>query len=715
MGRSLALAAAFVAFVSCTGTTGYDLVSFYAVAAGPADAQRGQPYSFTSDRGFRVQLTRATLHVGALYLDQSLPTAGSAEGKCTLPGTYVGEVLAGLDVDMLSPDEQLFPTKGVGSTIPAAVGQVWLSGPNVYDPTDSTVVLSIAGNAASPDGSTSYPFSGDITIDQDRFPAMVGAALPGSSPICEKRIVTPIVVDMTLAQSGTLVLHLDPSALFSNVDFSSLTQLSQDPPAYGFTNDPAKQTQADTNLFANLRAAGAVYRFDFRPTAPTQSVPPDLDGGATMDSTVADGDGADGRGEEAGVEAGATVTLPMNPPVDQGSLQSAQLLLTASGEKLAIDGYDFPALSAGAPVFADGWQIRFDHFLATFDKVSLWTNPDSNITTQQLGPMSQLVAELDGPWAVDLSQNGASWPYIDGKEPGERAIAFAVLRNENKNGGAPFPTNGDRLAVGFSAVVATPDALNVNLGPSGLAYYTQMIQQGCVVLYVGQATWRGDQPGGVCVAGAESSDASAPAGGKGQEAEFANIPKVVQFDLCFKPRTPLGAGAVETSWINCDNQDNDPAAPLNGEPHQRGIAFKSNTYSTGEVTFHSDHPFWESTEHDTPPHFDQFAAMVSGGDGGIPTVHLEDTTGEDYTAFKDRQGNAVPWRICDPNYQNPNGGSRLGPMHFDPVSVPHCANDDSTSGLCDYYDFSKYDQSTQGHWNGADGLCFVKRSYGSPP
>ena len=449
-------------------------------------------------------------------------------------------------------------------------------------------------------------------------------------------------------------------------------------------------------------------------TGPPELVRPGMEGGTGMDSTVADG------GSTSGGDAGAVVNLVANPPVEQGSLQPAQLLLTASGESLAISGYDFPAINAGDPVFADGWEIRFEHFLATFDKVSLWTNPDSNITTQQLGSMSQLVAELDGPWAVDLSQSGPSWPYIDGKEAGERAVAFAVLRNENKNGGAPFPTNGDRLAVGFSAVVATPGALNVNLGPSGLAYYTQMIQQGCVVLYVGQATWKGDQAGGLCVAptdrgSAGGTDAAAPAAGMGREPEFANIPKVVDFDLCFKPHAALPAGAVETSWINCDNQDNDPAAPLNGEPHQRGIAFKPNTYSTGEVTFHTDHPFWESTKHDTPPHFDQFAAMVSGGDGGVPTVHLEDTTGEDYTAFEDRQGNVVPWRICDPNYQNPNGGSRLGQMHFDPVSVPHCANGDSTNGLCDYYDFSKYNQSTQGHWNGADGLCFVERAYGSPP
>jgi hypothetical protein len=416
------------------------------------------------------------------------------------------------------------------------------------------------------------------------------------------------------------------------------------------------------------------------------------------------GGGTDAPAEDAGLQNA--------PTVDRNSLQPGQLLLTASGEILALTGFNFPAANAGDPVFADGWQVRFDHFIATFDKVSLWTNPDMVPTDQS--KVGQLVAELDGPWAVDLHQNGAGFPYLDGKETGERAVAFAVLANENKNGNTPFPSDGTRLAVGFSEVVATPKALNVNLGPEGLSAYAKMIQDGCVALYVGQATWTGDK--GLCSVATTGGAEASVVGGTGREPEFANIPTVVNFDLCFKPRMALLAGTVETSYINCDNQDNDPAMPINGEPHQRGIAFKANTYSVGEVTFHTDHPFWESTQHDTPAHFDQFAALVSGpGDGGIPTVHLEDTIGVDYTGFKDRQGNPLPWRICDPNYTNPNGGARAGQMHFDPLAVPHCQNNDSSNGFCDYYDFSKYDQSTQGHWNGADGLCFVQRNYGSPP
>ena len=47
-----------------------------------------------------------------------------------------------------------------------------------------------------------------------------------------------------------------------------------------------------------------------------------------------------------------------------------------------------------------------------------------------------------------------------------------------------------------------------------------------------------------------------------------------------------------------------------------------------------------------------------------------------------------------------------GIMSFDPESAK--------AGLRDYYDFATYNQSTQGHWNGTDGLCFVRRDYPAP-
>jgi hypothetical protein len=443
----------------------------------------------------------------------------------------------------------------------------------------------------------------------------------------------------------------------------------------------------------------------------SNGTPPPLDGG--REASHKDAPSGKGCTTPAAVKAADGFSLKPNPCVDQSSLQPGQLLLTASGEVLALDGYNFPVDPNGK--FADGWEVIFKHYIATFDKVSLWDSPDTSTTDQS--KVGALVAELDGPWAVDMHLNGASFPYIDGKEQGERAVAFAVLANQNKNGNKALPTDGTRLAVGFSAVTATKNALSVNLDADGMASYESMVQNGCTVLYVGTATWKGDQKPGLCATPSAGDGGSAEGGtstGTGTEPEFANIPKVVNFDLCFKPRGTQTPGALETSWINCDNQDNDPAPGLNGEPHQRGIAFKANTYTVGEVTFHTDHPFWESTKHDTPARFDQFASQTVGATG-VPTVHFTDVMGVDYLAFKDNKGNVLPWRTCDPNYANPNGGSRVGQMHFDPVHVPACTGGNSGTGLCDYYDFSKYNQSTQGHWNGADGLCFVQRDYPSPP
>lgn len=407
-------------------------------------------------------------------------------------------------------------------------------------------------------------------------------------------------------------------------------------------------------------------------------------------------------------------SLKAAPCVDPSALGPGHLLLTASGEALALEGYTFPGANG---TFADGWQVDFTHFIATFDKVSLWSDPDKVPTDQsQHGP---LVAELGGPWAVDMHLNGTDFPYLDGKEQGERAIAFAVLTNENMNGNAPFPEDGTRFAVGFSAVMPTPNALNVNLDADGLAAYKDMIQNQCTVYYRGTATWVGNTNGGRCVAPSDGGLGIDAGDGTGNEAEFANLPRTIHFDFCIKPADlgGLKPGDPETSFVNCDNQDNGSAIALNGEPHQRGIAFPANRYVIGEVTFHTDHPFWESTQHDTPARFDQFAAQAVGvsTDGGVPMVHFEDVQGLDYLGFTDKEGNALPWRTCDPNYQNANGGSRVGPMRFDPVKVPRCTNGDHSTGLCDYYDFSKYNQSTQGHWNGAEGLCFVQRHYPSPP
>jgi hypothetical protein len=240
--------------VACVGTTGGELLSFPAAAAGPADAVTGQPLSFVTTRGWHVVLTTATLHVGALYLDQSQPVSGSQGANCILPGTYVGQVTSGLDVDLLSPEPALFPTQGQGTTIPPAlVGQVWLTGGDINAATDSMPILVLAGTADDASGNA-FPFTANITIDAV---ATTGAAA-GQDPVCAQRIVS-VPVALGIQTSGGLLLRVDPRLLFVNVDFS---QLAPSGTGYVFSSDPSAN-QPSLNLLQNLRSTGGVYSFSW--------------------------------------------------------------------------------------------------------------------------------------------------------------------------------------------------------------------------------------------------------------------------------------------------------------------------------------------------------------------------------------------------------------------------------------------------------------------
>jgi hypothetical protein len=365
---------------------------------------------------------------------------------------------------------------------------------------------------------------------------------------------------------------------------------------------------------------------------------------------------------------------------DGGSAGGGTVQLTASGEVLALGGYDFPPANAGDPAFVDGWEIRFDELLVTLDNITLWENPDKSATDQSL--TDQKVAQVKGPWAVDLHKGG---PLPGKGGAGEQAVAIAVVQNQNLNGNAPFdPTK--RYAFGFDIVAATAAAQQINLDTAGKADYQLMIQNGWTVLYVGTATWKG---GSSCTSTNPSYD-------------FNQLPKTVKFRFGFKS---------PTSYINCQNPDNDPARPLGTEEHQRGVQIAANTTTIAQATVHTDHPFWESFVHDSPAHFDQLAARAKSVDGGIPLVTLDDVKGLDFSAFKDASNNPLPWRSCLDSYTPPDSATA---MHFDALGLAGPPSGDPSQVIRDYLEYMTYNQSTQGHLN-SDGLCFVKRNYPSPP
>jgi hypothetical protein len=210
----------------CSGTTGSGLVTFSARAGGAADVTP----SFTSGNGFAITLTKAQLHVGAVYLNLSVPSSGAAEQPCVLPGVYAGEAFGpchdgacGLDVDLLSPALTTFTASGAGIASPAAEAQVWLTSGDINATTDPTPIFTVAGMAKKTE--QSFPFTATITIGSNRAIPPPNVASPGANPICQQRIVTPIPLTprITLASGGMLDVRVDVRIMFDNLDFTKLS------------------------------------------------------------------------------------------------------------------------------------------------------------------------------------------------------------------------------------------------------------------------------------------------------------------------------------------------------------------------------------------------------------------------------------------------------------------------------------------------------------
>jgi hypothetical protein len=397
---------------------------------------------------------------------------------------------------------------------------------------------------------------------------------------------------------------------------------------------------------------------------------------------------------------------PFCAPSDPGA---NAIYVTASGETLALFGFRFPPLDPSTDTWmVDGWNFTLDAYITVLSAITLWDDPDLAPTDQSRhGPV---VAQLNGPFVVDLHKGGTILGQGGG---GEEATPIGVF-TQMANGQAFDPTL--TYGFGFSTIAAPADydAYNVNLTPDENAYYAYMVQNGYSVLYVGTATWNGDQVnagvGGICVQTAVvppynfgDSDAGAVEGGAG-EGGTGRYPQTMSFMLGFS--TP-------TNYVNCENGTEFLGLPgLDGEEHPRGIQVQTNASVPAQVTIHMDHPFWESFAENSPVHWDQIAAQYVGAPRPL-VAHTEDLMGVDFTAFADGAGNPLPWRYCNGSAGTYSPGSG-GQMHFDPLDVPvDIGGKDPTKGLRDYFDYIRYTQSTQGHLN-SQGLCFIDRQYPSP-
>lgn len=358
-----------------------------------------------------------------------------------------------------------------------------------------------------------------------------------------------------------------------------------------------------------------------------------------------------------------------------GADASGTITVQIGGEELATNGLSFPMGSE--VVISDGWAIHFDHVLVTVGKVWLSEDPDTAPADQS--KTGDVVAEVDGPWAVDLAKLGS----VSAAGGEGTATPLTTIDSLNKKGGGGLSAD-ERYAFSYDLIGASQSAAHVNFDDDdgAKAAYAAAVDAGCSVVYIGTATFKG--------ATCSSSD---------DTYDFDAIPKTVPFTLCFD--TP-------SQYLNCQNQENE-GDPFPGEEYQRGIPIKANAASVAQLTIHMDHPFYSDVEHEPLLYFDQFAAQLVGAPADTELT-MDALAGVDPTALTDGNGADLPWRSCD-GIQLPDGTQRA----FTSGSIPVGPSQDPAKGFRDYRDFVRYVQSAQGHLNGGEGLCYVKRGYPSPP
>jgi len=242
-----------VASLAACGTTGGDLVTFEVAAHGVPGAA-----SLDTALGWHVELDRAHLHIGAVYLNLAVPISGSQETACILPGIYTAQELAALDVDVLDQTPRPFPQPATGTNDEARTGEVWLTGGDVNADADPTVIADVAGVASN--ATSTLPFTAAITISTaNRGIPGSDPAQPSQHPICKQRIVSPIAIDLRPRDGGTLVLAVDTRTWFANVDFTALVSDG----GGGFVFPDTNTNAASQSLFTGLRAASSTFQFSF--------------------------------------------------------------------------------------------------------------------------------------------------------------------------------------------------------------------------------------------------------------------------------------------------------------------------------------------------------------------------------------------------------------------------------------------------------------------
>jgi hypothetical protein len=233
MRRLAPLLALGIAASSCNGTTGNQLITFGAYAAGAPGAS--QP--FTAG-GYTIRLTTAKMRIGAVYVDESPQSTGAQGPVCITPDVFAAQVPGGIEVDLLNDQPQIFSVYGQGTLDTGLSWQLWLTDGDVNELNHAHVV-DLQGVATRTSDGAPFPFAAIVTINDNRLIANVDPSQPGQNPLCRRRIVDIGGIHTTFFAGGTLLVTVDPRAWFGlDMDFSALPTVDSAACVLGDTTVP---------------------------------------------------------------------------------------------------------------------------------------------------------------------------------------------------------------------------------------------------------------------------------------------------------------------------------------------------------------------------------------------------------------------------------------------------------------------------------------------
>lgn len=346
-------------------------------------------------------------------------------------------------------------------------------------------------------------------------------------------------------------------------------------------------------------------------------------------------------------------------------VEGGSFRITASGEALALTGYDFPPVAGQEVVLADGWELRFERALVVVDHVHLSLTPDRSPTDQsQLGDE---VAELaGGPFALDLATDGPG--TVTGKSGDDRAYPLGVIA-ERDDGKSFDPAT--RYGFSFAFVPASDSAARLGIDETD-ADYARMVSEGLTHLLIGVATRR--QPVSECSVTGEFA--------------YSELPEVVRFELGL---------TLPVTNVNCQNPELTGQPISDAEESPRGVQAKAGESVDVQVTVHTDHLFWNTLAHGAVPQFNQLAARAREVDGEY-VVTLDDLTGAPLVGpAEDAAGNPLGFMSC------------LAADEYTLPTQPIFTFDTEGQAIDDMRAFVLASASTMGHLN-QDGLCYVEGS-----